>query len=140
MNVYSTLVKRPFSIIGAITAIHSIVYGVGYMFGAGGFIDTVLYRNVGDLLTPTLFGLILFVVGVGALWSFAKAKADSVSLFSTMQSFLWLFATLVYMLNGAWLLGLGVGLVWAALSGYAAFAFKHQVEIVIEQERKLLDM
>lgn len=46
------------------------------------------------------------------------------------QSMVWLFATMMYFLHGAYLLALGISLPWVLISSYVAFAFQRRVDIM----------
>lgn len=131
------------TVVGIISAIHSIMYGIGYTFGVSEFQSTVLYPAVASLMNPVLFGVILFVVGIVSCFAFLHGRDSWASAMGTTQAMVWLFAALVYFLSGAFLLGIGVGLVWSVLNAYSAFAFKNREETIMvlanEQFMKILN-
>lgn len=139
MGVRRFINLRPLGVTGFIIAIHSIVYGIGYTLKLGGFSNTVLYHNIGDVVSPEIFGIALLILGTILAYGYAKEKAGIVKRFTPLQSIVWLFATLIYMLSGAVMLGIGVGLVWALLSGYVGYAFLNKDYIVSKLAIEQLD-
>lgn len=121
----------PMAVIGIISAIHSIVYGIGYVFMLPEFQNTVLYPAVASLIDPRLFGVVLLLVGIASVVAFTSNRPKWASPMGTTQAMIWLFAALVYFLTGAVALGIGVGLVWSVLNAYAAFVFANREDTIM---------
>lgn len=132
MNLLHYMRRYPIKIIGLLVALHSIVYGLGYVIGTAGFQQTMLYLNVAEIVNPVFLGWIMLVGGLLLAYGFIRENECLVSWFSTVQSFVWLFAAFVYFLDAFFLLGIGVGLIWSLLSGYAAFSFRNRDATVCE--------
>lgn len=122
-----------------IVALHSLIYGIGYLIPTGGFYATVLYMSVGEIMPTALFGLIMLITGASLMWAFYSENIKVVTIFSNLQSFVWLFAALVYFFNGFYFLGLGIGLIWSVLSGYVAFAFKNKERTIDNMIRQRMN-
>lgn len=126
MSSPKSLVARHIKTIGIIVAFHSFLYGLGYLTGVGGFTETVLYGQVINIIDPRIFGLGFLVTSVGILAGYFMDSVATVNLGSTAQSFIWIFVTLVYMLNGNWLVSVALGGVWVVLSSYTALAYRNK--------------
>jgi len=129
--MYKLLKSRPITVVGLLSAFHSILYGVGFLFAVGGFDRAILYIEVG-LLYPTgqeIFGIILILAGVVTMAGYLGNKARLIRWGSGSQSFLWAFAAFTYFLNGQILLGVGVAMIWAVISTYMAFLHKNVEDI-----------
>lgn len=126
MSLTKAISILPIRVVGLIVALHSVIYGLGYLIPTGGFFETVLYMNVGDIMSQWVFGVILLVTGLLLMYSFLQEKINMVVALSNIQSFIWLFASFVYFLNGFYLLGIGIGLIWSLLSSYVAYSFKNR--------------
>lgn len=130
MDIIHYMRRFPIKIVGMIVAFHSIIYGLGYVIGTAGFIQTSLYANVAQIMNPVLLGWIMLVGGLVLGYGYARENERLVSYFSTVQSFVWLFAAFVYFLQGYFLLGIGVGLIWSLLAGFAGFSFKNREDTI----------
>lgn len=126
MTIARFVNTRPFSIFGIINAIHTLVYGLGYMLGSGGFPGTVLYHNISDLMPHFVFGVILTLMGTLGLAAWIIHRRPWIKWSCALMGFTWFFAFLVYTLNGAFLLGVGIGLTSAALSWYLSYAWDNR--------------
>lgn len=112
--------------IGIIVAFHSFIYAIGYIFGIGGFVDTLLYQDVASLIRPELFGWALLGTSLSIMLGYFVEHTRTVTTASTIQSFVWLFGTFVYMLNAQWLVALAIAGVWTLLSAYTGFAWRNR--------------
>lgn len=112
--------------IGMIVAVHSFIYAIGYITGSGGFVDTILYGEVATIFSPVLFGFALLATSVTILAGYMMEHSLMINIASNVQSFIWLFATFVYFLNGDPLLALAIAGVWSVLSAYTAYAWRHR--------------
>jgi hypothetical protein len=124
------LLHKPYSVLGIVAAIHSIIYGVGYIFATNGFANTVLYKDIQQIMPPIALGFVFLAVGVAVFWAYLRRSKVWVYRFSYVQSIVWLFAFFMYSLHGSVILGAGIGLVWVLISGYTAMGFANQTEIV----------
>lgn len=130
MGIVNALNHRPVRVLGFISAMHSFIYGFGYIFAAGGFTGTVLYVNFGDTVTTDIFGTFLLVTGTLLAFAYSRNNPKTIRAASITQSLVWIFATFMYLLNGAWLLAIGISLPWALIASYIAFAFARRVDIM----------
>ncbi len=139
MNITRTLNGKPITIVGVISALHSIIYGIGFTFEFGGFQQTVLYENISMVSDPTRFGLIILLAGVAVLAGLLTDRRRIIALSSSLQSLCWLFTFFAYALNGQVLLGLGIAFVWTMLSSYVAYVHANRDHVVAEVLRSYRD-
>jgi len=130
MGMVNMLNHRPVRVFGIISAIHMIIYGLGYTFAFGGFTGTVLYVNFGNKISTEIFGVIMLVTGLLLAFAYSRNNPKTIRSISLIQTAVWLFASMTYLLNGAWMLALGISLPWALLSSYIAFAFARRTDII----------
>lgn len=136
MGIPKSFSIRHIKTIGIIVAVYSLIYGVGFFTGIGGFSDTLLYETVGDLMKPQLLGAALVVTGVALIYGYLANARWLISNVSNIQSFIWLFAAFVYVLSGQWLVAAAAGLVPVLLSSYNGYAFRMQDR---EEDQWILD-
>lgn len=130
MGVTNALNNRPVRVLGFVTALHSLVYGIGYLTSWGGFGGALVGLDVRSLAITNTLGIVLSVVGAILMWAYARLNPKTIRTLSRMQSLIWLFITMLYLVNGAYLLALGVGFTWAIVSGYLAYSTKNRVNIL----------
>ena len=130
MSIPKTLNLRPIRVVGITTAVHSIIYGIGYLSGIGGFDRTIIYPAVSEIMRPEFFGLVLLIVGLLVGFSYLYHKVALLNYVSTVQSIIWLFVSFVYFLEGAYLLGLAFGMIWTFLSGYCSYSYINKDRII----------
>lgn len=130
MGIGNALQNRPVRVLGFIAALHAVIYGVGLLFGIGGFTELVLYTALGDLVTVYIFAVALLVTGVLLCWAYARNNPKTIRFASGLCGTAWLFATLSYLFSGAWLLSIGIGLPWTILAYYLAYAHSNRVSII----------
>lgn len=130
MGIGNALQNRPVRVLGFIAALHAMVYGVGLTLGVGGFGQTVLYTALGPPSVIYLFSAALFLTGSLLCFAYLRNNPKTIKFMSGMCGTAWLFATLTYLLNGAWLLAIGIGLPWAVLAYYLAFAHGNRRSII----------
>lgn len=130
MGISNALNNRPVRVLGFISAIHCITYGTGYLTQWGGFTGTVLFVNLGSKVNTEIFGAATLAVGLLLAFAYARNNPKTIRLVSFMQTGVWLYASMTYFLNGAWMLALGISLPWALLSSYISFAFARRVDIM----------
>jgi len=129
--MYKLLKSRPITVVGLLSALHSIIYGFGFLLAVGGFDRAILYIEVG-LFYPfgqEIFGIILILAGIITMTGYLANKARLIRWGSGGQSFLWAFAAFTYFLTGQILLGLGVAMIWSVISTYMAFLHKNVEDI-----------
>lgn len=130
MGIANALNNRPVRVLGFVTALHSVVYGTGFLTGVGGFNGALVGLQVSSLALTNILGSVLIIVGVLLAWAYARLNPKTIQFVSQAQAFIWLFVSLMYLLNGAFLLAICVGLVWSIISGYIAYATKNRVNIL----------
>lgn len=123
------LLSRPITILGIISAVHTVVYGLGFMFALGGFEKSRLYQNIDSSMSTNWYGMAMLVIGGITLAGYINKWSRVVYNLSFVQSVIWLFSTAVYVLAGEVMLGIGVALVWAAISQYLAYAYRYIEEV-----------
>lgn len=130
MGLANALNNRPVRVLGFITAFHSIVYGIGYLGTIGGFDGALVGLSIDSLVITNSLGVVLSLVGLLLMWAYARLNPKTIKFVSFAQSLIWLFVTFMYLINGAYLLALGVGLTWAIISGYIAYATENRINIL----------
>lgn len=138
MSILKTFQHLPIRVIGVIVALHSAIYGIGYIIPTSGFASTALYKSVIQIMPDYVFGTILLVVGVVLIYAYYACKDRLVEWFSNIQSVVWLFAALAYWFDGLWLVGLGIGMIWSILSAYTAFSYRMKERTINELIRERL--
>jgi len=130
MGLTNALNNKPVRVLGFITALHSLVYGIGYLTGQGGFNGALVGLAINSLVITSILGTVLTIVGGFLMFAYTRMNPNTIHYVSFGQSLIWLFITLMYLFNGAYLLSLGVGMTWAVVSGYVAFASKNRIAII----------
>lgn len=130
MGIGNALQNRPVRVLGFIAALHAIIYGFGLYLGIGGFGETVLYTALGSTVIVYTFAAALLVTGALLCFAYTRNNPKTIRTASGLCGTAWLFATLTYLLNGAWLLAIGIGLPWAVLAYYLAYAHSNRVSII----------
>lgn len=64
------------------------------------------------------------------MFAYARMNPKTIYYLSFFQSMIWMFVTFMYLINGAFLLAIGIGLTWAVASGYIAYASKNRIAIM----------
>lgn len=127
MGIVNALNNRPVVVVGILVALHTIAYGIGYVTLDPGFLGTVLYPVVATVITPPFFGILCLIIGSGAVLSWISNKPKPISIFTGLQSILWLFVAFVYFINGFIMLGFAIGASWTLLSGYMGYVYANQI-------------
>lgn len=136
MGISNALQNRPVRVLGFIAALHAMIYGIGLFLGIGGFGDTVLYTALGPLKVVYIFAASLFVTGGFLCFAYARNNPKTIRFASGLCGTAWLFATMSYFLGGAWLLAIGIGLPWAILAYYLAYAHGNRRAIMAYDQTK----
>lgn len=130
MGISNALKNRPVRVLGFIAAIHAIIYGLGITFGSGGYGETVLYTALGPESVIYSFSVSLLVTGALLAYAYSVNNPKTIYYASGLCGTVWLFASIMYTLNGAWLLAIGIGLPWAVLAFYLAYAHSNRKKII----------
>lgn len=130
MGIKNALNNRPVRVLGFLASVHAMTYGVGYIFNLGGFTGTVLYVNFGNRISTAIFGIVLLLAGSLLAFAYARNNPKTIEHASMFLSLAWIYASMTYILNGAWMLALGISTPWMFLSYYLAFAFARRVDII----------
>lgn len=130
---------RPVTVFALLATLHTFAYGLGYLLGSGGFPGTILYGEIETLLPHAVFGGILVVVALFHWWGLLREHVPTVKYTAWVQGFIWFFVFLVYTLADAWLLGVGVGLVFALAFAYLAYIYKDLDTIAAHRLKEKLD-
>lgn len=130
MGLGNALKNRPVRVLGFIAAVHAIIYAFGLFFGKGGFGQTVLYTSLGTPEVVDTFSIALLVTGSLLCFAYYRNNPKTIRTASGICGTVWLFAAFTYILNGAWLLAIGIGLPWAVLAFYLAYAHSNRVAIM----------
>lgn len=127
----NAILNRPVRVLGFITAFHSIIYGIGYLTNWGGFDGALVGLQISNLLVNVGLGAVLTFVGAGLMYAYSVLNPKTIRALSYLQGLAWLFVTLLYIINGAFLLALGIGVTWSVVSVYISFATKNRKNIII---------
>lgn len=119
---------RPLSLLAIVGCLHSIAHGLGLALGLEEFKQTLMYKNVGDIMSQSAFGWILVAAGLAGILAIARWNDKWIGHTSTIQAIIWLFAGLLYVFNGTILLAISVGLSWAIIAGYSGWAIQNRDE------------
>lgn len=117
--------------LGFLTAFHSIIYGLGYLSSWGGFDGALVGLEVNNIYVNILLGGVLTFVGITLMYAYSVLNPKTIRIVSYLQGLAWLFVTLLYVINGAFLLALGIGVTWTVISVYISFATKNRQKILI---------
>lgn len=115
-------VYRPFSVIGIIVALHTIVIGYGFMKSED-VIRTPLFNAVEDLVPTDTFGLVGMVLGLALVVAYVLSNTVAVHFLSSIQTMYWIFITIAYFIADKAFLGLQNAVFWIFLSSYIALCF-----------------
>lgn len=130
MGLVNALQNRPVRVVGFLAALHSVLYAVGLYLGTGGFGDTVLYTALGPLVVVNLFAASLLITGGLLAFAYMRNNPKTIRAASGLCGTVWLFATSSYLLSGAWLLAIGIGLPWTLIAFYLAYAHGNRLSII----------
>lgn len=130
MGLSNAIQNRPVRVLGFLTAFNSIVYGIGYLFGIGGFDGALVGIAINSTMITAALGGGLALVGLLLMFAFIRQNPKTIRGVSIVQTLVWLFVTFMYLFNGAYLLALAIGLVWSVVSYYIAYASKNRQSIL----------
>ena len=130
MGLGNALQHRPVRVLGFIAALHAVIYGIGFIFGQGGFNETVLYTALGSNVVLDTFGASLVITGSFLMFAYVRNNPKTIRTASGLCGTVWFFAGASYVLNDGWLLAIGIALPWAVLAYYLAYAHGNRREII----------
>jgi hypothetical protein len=130
MGLLNALNNRPVRVLGFITALHSLIYGIGYTTGQGGFNGALVGLSINSIVITSILGGVLLAVGALLMFAYVRMNPKTIRAVSYAQGLIWLFITFMYLLNGAYLLSAGIGLTWSIISVYIAYASKNRINII----------
>lgn len=117
----------PVSVVGIIVALHTLFYGLGFLFQVPGFQQTAIYDQVNELMNPSWFGAFALFVGVTSILGWLTKRSEIIRWTTTIQVLFWLFITILYVLAGFPILALVAGIFWALLAAYMGYIFANKV-------------
>lgn len=130
MGLQNAINNRPVRVLGFVTALHSIIYGTGFLSGKGGYNGALVGLAVNDNMITFTLGALLLTVGIFLAWAYARLNPKTIRYVSYAQGLIWMFVGLLYLVNGAYLLALSVGFTWTTISLYCAYATKNRKNIL----------
>lgn len=98
---------RPISILAMAGALRDILLGIGFIIGYEQITQTLIYQNYDELVpgySGPVVGAALILIGVLILWAASQTKRWFLTGTLKVQAALWLFSTIMYVLNGHWML------------------------------------
>lgn len=119
--------NSPVSVVGVIVALHTLFYGLGFVFQVPGFQQTAIFDQVNELMNPSLFGAFALFVGVASILGWLTRRPDIIRWTTTIQVLFWLFITILYVLAGFPILALVAGIFWVMLAAYMGYIFANKV-------------
>jgi hypothetical protein len=108
--------RKPYTALGTVFAIHSLMYAVGFLFGSTGFDGEPIYGAVDNLIRAVTFGVLMLVSTLALMVGFWTVDKRIVKFGLDTQTVIWLFISFVYFFHGMWVRAIGVGIVWVLLS------------------------
>ncbi len=130
MEIKKALNYRPVRVVGWLTAAHSFIVGFGYTTKLGENASGILYQGLGSDEVRLIFGLLLLVTGTLLMFAFTRNNPKTIRAVSLVQSFIWLYATFLYAINGAVLLAIALFLLPTLVSSYISYAHGNRRNII----------
>lgn len=127
MDIKTFLNKRPLCFLATTSGARDVALGAGYLAENSYIRGTLLWQHY-DALWPGysagIVGVTFVMVGLGTAFFAVRNKTKWTRRMLFTSAMLWLFATLMYFLNGEWALGLYLGLYMSITSGYISYFYK----------------
>lgn len=130
MGISNALNNRPVRTLGFLTAFHSVIYGIGYLTATGGFNGALVGLAVNNVTLTNILGVVLLTVGLLLMFAYMRQNPKTIYWISCAQAIIWLFIGFMYLVNGAFLLALGIGFAWAVASTYIGYASANRQNIM----------
>ncbi len=139
--LFHFLKYRPLSILAMAGAVRDILLGIGFIVGWTQITQTLIYQNYDELwpgYSGMVAGIVFVVIGIGLIWAAINTKRDWLVHALNVQAFFWLFSTLMYALNGHFLLAMIFGVFFTFPAGFTAFYVKYNppLDHIIRGEAK----
>lgn len=118
---------RPLSVLAIAGAMRDIVLGTGFIWGLNDITRTLLYQNYNSLIpgySGYIVGVMLILSGLSVIYGAYKGNRKRMVRALHVQSLIWLFSTLMYALNGSFILALIYGLGFSFLPGFIGLHVK----------------
>jgi hypothetical protein len=115
--------ERPLSFLGILLSIRAALYGLSFISHDLDIVKTVLYQEVSNIMSPTPFGIALLLVGIVTAIGFYKNYSRVVNYGCFAESCVWLFASIVYVMAGSWMLALISAFPFAVMTGYLGYIY-----------------
>lgn len=131
MGLHNLITTKPVRVLGFVTAAHSLTYGIGFLTNYGGFDGALVGLQLNSFLVSGILGILLVIAGALLMFAFVRMNPKTIKLMSYIQGMLWFFVTLLYLINGAYLLALGIGLTWTIISLYISWAVNNRKAIMV---------
>lgn len=131
MKFIDVLKYRPLTVLGLLSALQSIMYGIGYVIKTDGFTQTVLFDAIMTLVDPQIAGAIILVTGLGMVASMFCFKEKFMKGVFQFDAVLWLFAFIIYCMAGAPILGFAITGIFSLMSGYIGFAYPRRRDVAM---------
>lgn len=141
-GVQFSIKYRPLSILAAAGAIRDILFGIGFVAGWGQVIQTLIYQNYNSLIpgiSGPLVGIVLILCGLLVMWGAYNSNRKRMVTALNVQALIWMFSTIVYILNGYWLLAAVFGVFFSFPAGFTAMHIKLFMPLDEELEKLLCD-
>lgn len=119
---------RPLSILAMASAIRDILLGIGFIAGWSDITQTLIYQNYNDLFpgySGPVVGILFILAGVSIIIGAVKTNRRFMVQALNFQALAWLFSTIVYMLNGNFILAAIFGTFFSFPAGFMAFHIKY---------------
>ena len=132
MTVKEFFSYRPVSVLAISSGVRDILLGIGFLIGWDQITRTLIYQNYEELIPGVSgfgSGALMVVVGVTVILSSLVSNRDWMSSSIKLQSLVWLFSTLMYILNGHWMLAAIFGIFFTFPAGYSGYYVKHHPPI-----------
>jgi len=110
--------------LGYLVVLHSFIFGSSFLFfGWTKAVQSIILYQIGALIGVQLWGILVFLAAGGLLIGLARRNLPIVNVGSFAMFMLWLFAVIVYFMNGFWLQGIlaGVTMLYYGYFNLAAF-------------------
>lgn len=119
---------RPLSVLAMAGALRDILLGIGFLIGLEQITQTLIYQNYDELIpgiSGPVVGVLLVAISLCTIGFAAMTKRVALTGALKVQAALWLFSTLMYILNGHWLLAGIFGIFFCFPAAFIAFYVKY---------------
>lgn len=120
--------NRPLCFLSTVFSIRDFVLGLAMFLALPDVTQTLLYANLqqlGGAHGAAIFGMAFMVIALLTAGTAVASKTAWTKFGLQAQAWWWLFACMVYLMNGNWILAIIFGLLASVPSGYLAFYYKY---------------